>query len=157
MSVCRCATSKFRGGFMGLRHFDKHFLKNTRKVPAEFFLLDPHKTTYWMEILTRRWTQSGPFFPKPEDFFFWSSKKGRGGLSLCCVPVIVDDNGSVSLNIPKYLWKCLNKLSWLCQTSEYAWSSYLIDSLLKMSVSKGIRVVNVARLSAWIEQTRILM
>ena len=39
---------------------------------------------------------------------------------------------SISLNIPKYPWKCLNKLFWLCLDSEYAWSSYMFDKLLKM-------------------------
>ena len=44
---------------------------------------------------------------------------------------------SISLNIPKYPWKYLNKLIWLCQGTEYAWSSYIFDKTLKMS-----RVVN---------------
>ena len=40
-----------RGGFVELGHFDKHFVKNTRKkVPPEnileFFLLDSFKTTF---------------------------------------------------------------------------------------------------------------
>ena len=34
--------------------------------------------------------------------------------------------------MPKYLWKCLNKLFWLCQESKYARSSYKLDRLLKM-------------------------
>ena len=34
--------------------------------------------------------------------------------------------------MPKYPWKCLNKLFCLCQGSEYAWSSYMFDRLLKM-------------------------
>ena len=42
-----------RGGFVKLRHFDKHFVKNSRKKgPAgkilEFFLTDTLKTTFWM-------------------------------------------------------------------------------------------------------------
>ena len=34
--------------------------------------------------------------------------------------------------MPKYPWKWLNKLFWLCQGSEYACSSYMFDRLLKM-------------------------
>ena len=39
---------------------------------------------------------------------------------------------SVSLNILKYPWKYLNKLFWLCQGSEYAWSSCMLNRLLIM-------------------------
>ena len=40
-----------RGGFVELGHFDKHFVKNTRKKAPprkilEFFLLDTLKTTF---------------------------------------------------------------------------------------------------------------
>ena len=38
------------------------------------------------------------------------------------------------LNLSKYPWKCLNELLWLCLGSEYAWSSYMFDKLLKMLV-----------------------
>ena len=73
-----------RGGFEELGHFDKHFVKNTRKKALqgnilEFFLLDTLKTTFWIENLTERWTQWGPFFPKAGHFFQFS-KKGWGVL-----------------------------------------------------------------------------
>ena len=56
-----------RESFAELSHIDKHFIKNTRKKVLqenilEVFLLDTNKTTFWMEIVTPRWTQSGPFF-----------------------------------------------------------------------------------------------
>ena len=68
---------------MELGHFDKHFVKNTRKkVPLEkileFFLLDTLKTTFWMENWTQRWKQSGPFFPKSGH----SCRFSKEGLSL---------------------------------------------------------------------------
>ena len=61
-------------------------------------------------------------------------KNGRGGVpfSPSCTPVSVAENESVFLNMPKYPWKYLNKLFSLCQGSEYAWSSYMFDKLLKM-------------------------
>ena len=58
--------------------------------------------------------------------------QGRPSLPPSCLPVSVAEYASISLNIPKYPWKCLNKLLWLCQDSEYAWSSYMFDKLLKM-------------------------
>ena len=87
----------------------------------EFFHLNTLKFAFWMENSTQRWTQSGPFFPKPGHF--WFSNKGRGDLPL----PPMHQYASISLNIPKYPWKCLNKLFWLSQASEYAWSSYMFD------------------------------
>ena len=49
-----------------------------------------------------------------------------------CAPVSVAEYTSISLSMPKYPWKCLNRLLWLCQGSEYAWSSFMFDRLLKM-------------------------
>ena len=62
----------FRAGgsnVVELGHFDKHFVKNTRKKGLqssifEFFLLDTLKNIFWMGNLTQRWIKSGPFFPK---------------------------------------------------------------------------------------------
>ena len=73
-----CNQKLFRTGggrFVKLGHFDKHFIKNTRKRGPtrkhflEIFLLGTLKTTFWIENLTQRWTQSGPFFPKSEHIF----------------------------------------------------------------------------------------
>ena len=87
-----------------------------------------------MESLTQWWTQSGPFFPKSGQFVL-IFKRSRGGLPLLlnCNAVSVAEYASISLNMTKCTWKCFNKLFWLCQGSEYAWSSYMIiDRLLKM-------------------------
>ena len=57
-----------KGGFMKLRHFDNHFVKNTRKKRLRrekfwsFFLLDTLKIAFWMENLNQRWTQSWYLF-----------------------------------------------------------------------------------------------
>ena len=50
-----------------------------------------------------------------------------------CMPLSVAEYASISQNILQYPWKCLNKLCWACQDSEYAWSPYIFDRLLKMS------------------------
>ena len=39
---------------------------------------------------------------------------------------------SISMNIPKYPWKCSNNLFWPCQGSEYARSSNMFDRFLKI-------------------------
>ena len=83
-------------------------------------------------------TQSEPFFPKLED---------RGGLPLLlsCMPVSVAVYVSISLNIPKYPWKCWNKLFWLCQGSECdAWSSYVWQTIEDASGCKYVRFLNLA-------------
>ena len=49
-----------RGRFVEPGHFDKLFCKNARE--KEFFLRDTLKSTFWMENVTQRWTQSRPFF-----------------------------------------------------------------------------------------------
>ena len=64
----------------------------------------------------------------------WFSKKGRGGFppSPWCASVGVAEYAPISLNILKYPWKCLNKLFWLCQSSENALSFYMFDRLLNI-------------------------
>ena len=103
-----------------------------------------------MENLTQRWTQSRPFFQDQNIFFRAFSKKGKRKFHpspLCCASVSVDEYASVPLNIPKYPWKCMNKLFWLCQGSQYAWASYLFDMPLKMpQVLNVSRVLNMVQL-----------
>ena len=102
----------------------------------EIFFLDTLKTTFWTKNLTQRPKQSGLFFPKSGHLSPFSIfKKGKGSLSsspLVFAPVRVAEYAPVSLNITKYPWKCFNKLFWICQGSEYAWSSFMFDRLLKM-------------------------
>ena len=71
-----------RTGFLEFGHFDQHFVKNTeKKAPQgkvlELFLLDTLKTTFWMENLTQRWIQSGPFFQNQGAFFYFQKRAGE--------------------------------------------------------------------------------
>ena len=125
--------------FCGTRgHFDKRFIRNTRaKVPQGNILelfLDTIKATFWIENFIQRRTQSGPFFPKIWPFFsIFNKEKGKPlPLPPRYALMSVAEYASVSLSVPKYPWKCLNKLFWLCQRSEYAWSSYMFDRHLKI-------------------------
>ena len=75
-----------RGGFVELGHFDKHFVKNkTKKCLAGkkfvVFLPKYFLKKFWMENWTQRQTQSEPFLPKSEHFF-WFSKKDKVSLPL---------------------------------------------------------------------------
>ena len=123
MPECRRTAKIFQGreSFVELGHFNKHFVKNTRiKTPAGkqfwIFLLSTLKTIFWVENLTQRWIRTGPFFPKSGQVFRFS-KSSRGGLPLppSCAPVSVAEYATVTLNIPKYHWKCLKKLFWLAR------------------------------------------
>ena len=67
------------GGCVELGHFDKLFVKNSRKkVPQgkilELFLLDTLKTAFLMEDSTQGWIELGPFFQNQ------GTKKGRDDL-----------------------------------------------------------------------------
>ena len=55
---------------MELGHFNKHFVKNTRKKASQghVFLPDTLEAMFWMEQLTQIETQSGPSFQKSEHF-----------------------------------------------------------------------------------------
>ena len=79
-----------------------------------------------MKNLTQRWTQSQPFFRKSRHSFRFSKRAGETSpLQPTCAPASVVEYASISLNLPKYSWKCLNKLFWLCQGFECAWLSYM--------------------------------
>ena len=68
----------------------------------EIFVLDTFKTTFWMENLTKRWTQSGPFFPKSGNISWF--QKGHPRLPLS--PLVA--RLWVWLNMHQYPWICLN-------------------------------------------------
>ena len=93
----------------------------------KFFQLDTPKTTILMESLTLEGLSK-------IRALFSILEKDRGGLSSppTCMPVSVAEYLSISLNIPKCPWKYLNQLFWLCQGSEYAWSSYMFNRHLKI-------------------------
>ena len=40
------------------------------------------------------------------------------------------DHCWIFLNVLKYAWKCLNKLFWLCQGSQYTLLSYTFEGVL---------------------------
>ena len=81
-----------------LGHFDKHFEETPQENILKIVILDTLKIAFWMEKLTQRWT-FWPLFPKPGHFFRFSL------LPRTCSPVVVTEFASISLNMPKYLWK----------------------------------------------------
>ena len=82
-----------------------------------------------------------------QDTFRFSKRTGEASpLPPSWALVNVAEYWSIPLNIPKYSWKCLNKLFWLCQRSEYeyVWSSDMFNMFLKMP-----RVLNKPRFWIW--------
>ena len=69
------------GGFAEPGHFDKHFVKSTKKQAkiVEFFVLNTVKTTFQMKKINPKMDTISVFFPKLEHLFRFS-KKGRVGL-----------------------------------------------------------------------------
>ena len=116
---------KSRGGFMELGHFDKHFVKDN------IFLLNILKTKFWIENLKISSNQD-LFFQNWVLFLIFKKRQEKPPSLLLVVQLNVAEYASLSPNIPKYPWTILTKLFWLCQGSEYAWSSFMFDRLLKM-------------------------
>ena len=85
-----------------------------RKVPQgsilEIFLLDPLKTTFWMENLSQRWKQSGLFIPKSRHLFQFSKRAGEASP----LPLVL--HLWVSLNMHQYPWISLISLKMLEET-----------------------------------------
>ena len=108
----------FQGSFVELVHFDRRLFKNNRKKAPHGNILE----FFLLEIL---------------KVTFWTELRTS-----------VVEYASKSLNIPKYPWKCLNKLFWLFQGSEYSCLSYVFDRLLKMPW-----VLNVPRFNASVTQS----
>ena len=98
MTECRCTTKKFsgQGRFPGTRTFHQKKKKKTRKeVPTgKYFGFFSLKTTFWMENLIQRWTQSGLFSPKNQDTLHQPS----------CATMSAAEYSSVFLNILENAW-----------------------------------------------------
>ena len=122
---------KSRGGFMELGHTDKYFVKNN------IFLLNILKTKFWIENLKISFNYY-LFFQNCILFLIFKKRQEKPPPLPLVVHLNVAEYASLSPHIPKYPWKILTKLFWLCQGSEYAWSSFMFDRLLKMP-----RVLNV--------------
>ena len=104
-----------------INNLSKHNQKDAQQGNIlVFFHLDTLKTK-WNGI--KNGMENGKFDPKMDTirafsqknqcfFFFQFSEVGSGGLPLHrgCAPVSVPEYASISLNIPKYPLKCLNKL-----------------------------------------------
>ena len=74
-----------RGGLVEFGHFNKYFVKNTRKKSLArkdfcFFLPDILKTTIWMENTKKDTIRT--FFPKSDSFLF-SKRTGEASLPSC--------------------------------------------------------------------------
>ena len=151
---------QYMSGHFG-KHFIKNTRR--REAPQgkiiEFFLQDTIVITSWMENPMMDIMRA--FLSKVRTLFWFSKKAGEASCPLLSSYVLLSLVGpllssyvlvslvgpllssyvllslvefvSISLNIPKYTRKCFNKLFWLSQGSEYAWSSYMFEKLLKIT------------------------
>ena len=103
----------------------------------EFFYLETLKTTFWMKKLTLDLHNQGLSLQNQDTFIDFQMGQGHLPSRPSCTPTSVAEYASISLNRPKYPWKCLNELFWLCQGFEHTWSSYILDRILKT-----LRVLN---------------
>ena len=146
IKILRTGADRHNGILMSLGHFSKHFVKNTKNWGTSGKHLGAFSPTYSQNYIfsgkfNSKVVTIRAFFSKIKTLFS-IFKNGRGDLPSSSnfqkwqgrAPLFlrVAEYASVSLNIPKYPWKRLNKLFWLCQSSEYAWSCYIFYMLLKM-------------------------
>ena len=139
MTECRCTTKKFsgQGRFPGTRTFHqkkKKKKKKTRKeVPTgKYFGFFSLKTTFWMENLIQRWTQSGLFSPKNQDTLHQPS----------CATMSAAEYSSVFLNILENAWiNCSMPELWMRLIILHVWQAFE-----DAPGSKCAMVLNVARL-----------
>ena len=137
MSECMYPIKNFqgRGCFVELGHFNKHFVKNTRKKDPTgqhfgvvFFLLHTLKATFWMGN-----SKMDTIRTQNQDTFL-ILKKARPFTSpeVACLLVWLNMHQHPLKINPLCNNKCLKKLFWLCQSFEYSPSSYMFDRLLKI-------------------------
>ena len=63
-----------------------------------------------MENVTQRQHNQGLSFQNQEGFLNFYKGQGASHIPLSCVPVSMAEYALISLNMPKYPWKCLKKL-----------------------------------------------
>ena len=120
-----------RGGFMGVEHFDKHFIKKKTGSRWEtIFLSNTLKTTFCTKMV-----KSSAFFSKSGHFFRFS-KKDRGGRPPSCAPTHLSVRTTLQ-------WFCIFTLLWgkpgICLKWENIVSLWQKD-FLSMSI---LRINNV--------------
>ena len=115
--------------FRGTRAFDKHFVKNASKKTTQL-----HRYILNGKFIPKMDTNSS-FYPK---LIFWFSKNS-------CTPVGVSEYKSMSLNITKYSWKCLQNVLtvpglWICLVTLHVQEAYKDDSGFKSVIVLMVRV-----------------
>ena len=138
MPELKCTTRNFLGHWgkiVYLEHFDKHFVKNTRKRGPKgkyFWNFCPTlKTRFWMTNL--RWTQLRPLFSKSGHFFGFQKEQGRPPISSLVARLWI------WLNVHQYLWTCLNthKKSWI-NCSDFAGALNMHHHLTRLTAFEDV-------------------
>ena len=110
-----------------LEHYLKYFLENTRKRGLTGKHSRVFSPRYSYNYILNRKVRA--FFQKSRHFFDFQKNSGEASTLLpSCGSARVAEYVSISLNMPKYPWKCFNKMLGLIN----AWLSYIFGWLLKM-------------------------
>ena len=105
------------------------------------------KLDFEWKILPNDGHNHGISFQNHDTFLNFQKGQGRPPLSSLVARLSVVEYALTSLNMPKYPWKCLNKLFWLCQSSEICLVTIHVHQALEdASGFKYARVHNIAQL-----------
>ena len=118
----------YQGRFCGTREFQlKHRQKHKKKGPIGKYFVVFSPSYCWNCILKEKFKDGHNqvnFFKIQALFDFQKRTEEASPTHLfSCTRMSVTEYPSISQNIPKYPWKCLNKLLWLCQGPKCIWLS----------------------------------
>ena len=101
----------------------------------------------WSSNVRGFWISHGCICKGYTEFWTWVNMAQNASLipEYTLMSLNVSEHDWILLNVPKYAWKCLNKLFWLCQCSRYASGikSARVLNMLLYSYNNIIIVINV--------------
>ena len=99
-----------------------------------FYMFDRLLMMLWVLNLPGFWIWDGFIWKGCTKFWICLNMAQYASImsEYALMSLIMPENGWILLDVTKYAWKCLNKLFWLCQGSQYTLSSQIFDRALYM-------------------------
>ena len=99
-----------------------------------FYMFDRLLMMLWVLNLPGFWIWDGFIWKGYTKFWICLNMAQYASImsEYALMSLIMPENGWILLDVTKYAWKCLNKLFWLCQGSQYTLSSQIFDRALYM-------------------------
>ena len=99
-----------------------------------FYMFDRLLMMLWVLNLRGFWIWDGFIWKGCTKFWICLNMAQYASImsEYALMSLIMPENGWILLDVTKYAWKCLNKLFWLCQGSQYTLSSQIFDRALYM-------------------------